>query len=63
MDDATEQLAQLLRDYGADWQIAPADSGGAWAAVRRPAVSSLRIVVGLTVAELRARLAEAGDDD
>jgi hypothetical protein len=55
-------LLEILHTFGSRWEIRHTDDGHAWCAIRRDG-SSVRVIVGLSVAELRFKLeaTEAGD--
>jgi hypothetical protein len=59
MDDIPGSLADLLHEYGEEWQIGQDGETGLWSAVAYPTPSSLRVLIGRTLGELKARLDKA----
>ena len=51
-------LADVLHDYGEDWQISAAQGIAGFVAVGRPTVTAVRVLAAPTLGELAAKLSE-----
>jgi hypothetical protein len=59
MDHISLQLAKVLRDYGADWQIQQDGECGVWTAISRPTASAFHILVAYDLPGLAGKLEAA----
>jgi hypothetical protein len=59
MDDLTSRLAQVMHNYGTEWQICCDHRFGVWTAVRYPSPTAQHFLVARSLPELEAKLASA----